>query len=83
MATEKSTVFSSGLGSVAAATPWGAAIGAAAQIASTPNTSASGDISAGGATFGGVNFGLSAASIPWYGYVAVAAVALVLILRRK
>lgn len=81
MATEQGKL--GGLGGLASASPWGAVANAAAQIAATPNTSASGDIHTGERSFGGINFGLSPASIPWYAYAAIAVVAAIYFLKRK
>jgi len=81
MATEKSSL--GGLGGLASASPWGAVANAAAQIAATPNTSASGDIATGKKIFEGVSFGFSPGRMPWYAWAAIAGVALVFILRRK
>lgn len=80
MATEKGSL--GGLGGLAAASPWGAVAGAAAQIAATPNTSASGDIATGRRSFEGISFGFSPERLPWYAWAAIAGVVLVLVLRR-
>lgn len=72
-------------GGVAGATPYGAVAGAVAQIAGTPNTSATGDTSSGAKMFGGasagVNFG--AKTPPWVWIAAAVGVAAFLYLRRK
>lgn len=70
-------------GSLAAATPFGAAAQAAAAIAATPNTSASGDIGGGTFRFEGVNFGFSPERLPWYVWAGVAAVVLAVVLRGR
>lgn len=74
-----------GAGALAGATPWGAGIQAATAIASTPNTSASGDITSGVKTlgsgsFGGLNFGTQIP--PWAMLAGLALVAALIFLRR-
>jgi len=70
---------------LAAASPWGAVAGAVTDIASTPNTSATGDVTTGGTTFGAVNTG-GGFKLPreaWYALTAVGVVAAALIFRSK
>jgi hypothetical protein len=80
VATDKGSLFDS-LGS---ATPFGAAASVLGSAIATPNTSASGDINAGGATFGSVNVGAGAGSagIPIYVWLIAGVLALAVILRK-
>jgi hypothetical protein len=78
MGTAQGSLFSGGAG-LAAASPFGAAASAAAAIAATPNTSATGEISQRFA-FEGVNFG--GRGVPWY-VLAIPAVLVGLYLLRR
>lgn len=74
---EPSSLF----GAAAGATPFGAAAQAVTAIASTPNTSKSGDIVNGPVSFGGISTGFG--KIPTAAWIALALLAGLWILRRK
>ena len=68
---------------LAAASPWSAAAGAAAQIASVPNVTKTGDVGTGAKTIGGLNFAPSATSQATTMLIVAAAVIVLLLLLSK
>jgi MYXO-CTERM domain-containing protein len=87
MAFDASTLFK-GAGGAAQLTPWGAGLSVAADTIATPNTSDAkgGQIGPGSFTFGGIQTGGAQGAlggIPWYGYAALALIAVAFIAARR